>query len=203
MSRVSKFFTSRIIIFCIQFLILSIFLFLFQYIFIINFDVSISDDHRWIIQFLGNYILYDDVFSFLFIFVIWISISFLPIIIFKDVKKSYTINLTTFFFPNFFFYVFLERYSKIYFTQNFSSLLVKTLILGFSIVIISIGSSLILKNLKYFKKQINIEDIKLIAREIKTFCPNCGTEFNSIPEFCYKCNRRIIPNNEDNIGQKK
>jgi len=201
--KIKRIFESKVLLFCIQILILILILYFSKYTFYIDFDPNISEERKWVIQNLGNLILYDDVTSFLFIFIMWILISLLPILIFRSIKKSYTMNLTTFFFPNFFFYVFLERYSKNYFNANFSSLLIKTIIIGIIIVIFSIGLSLILKSFKHFKKETNLEDLKLIKSEIKTICPNCGTKFNSIPEFCYNCNTKITQDNEDYFGKNK
>ena len=186
----------KIINFILQIFILSLFIYVFDYKFEITFDGNISKERRDIIQFLANYIMFDsnNISGVQFIFLSWIIISFIPIINFDDYKTTYSMNLYTFFFPNFFFYIFLYRYSPNYFHSRFSTLIIQTLILGVIIVVFSIGISFILNKTIRHKSKAQFEDFKKIVEKIKYTCPNCGTEFNSIPKYCYNCLKELETN---------
>ncbi len=176
---------------------------IFQYNSQIEFTSSISEERKLIIQLLSNYIVYNNNFGFMYIYFTWILVSLLPIFIFNDFKKAYSMNLLVFFFPNFFFYVFYYRYSETYFNALFPSLITKTIILAITIVIISIGLSLILKFIKHFSKDTKQENLKQIELQNKITCQNCGTEFNSIPKYCYNCNNLLTNDLGENFGNKK
>jgi len=150
--------------------------------------MGVTGEHQAIIQFLANYILFDNLSGLLFIYVIWILVSLIPIFIFNNFQKAYSMNLLTFFFPNFFLYVFLSRYSPEYFNSNFQFHFLHTILLGIVIVGISILLSLLLKKIKKLKIELQIEDLHAIASRSKSLCPYCGTKFESIPKFCYVCN---------------
>ena len=201
--KIKNYFKNKFVLFIIQILILSILMSNFQYNSQIEITSSISKDLNLIIQLLSNYIIYNNNFGLMYIYITWILVSLMPIFIFNDFKKAYSMNLLAYFFPNFFFYVFYYRYSEIYFNTLFPSLIVKTIILGITIVIISIGLSLILKSIKYFNKEIKEENLKQIELENKIKCQNCGTEFNSIPKYCYKCNNLLTNELGEYIGNKK
>jgi len=189
--NMGKYFKSKLILFIIQIIILTIFIYIFHYSFNINFDIDITVDRARIIQFLANYIMFEGLTDFLFILLVWILISLIPILIIKDAQKTYLMNLTTFFFPNFFFYVFLLRYSPQYFNNNFTQLFLKTFMVAIIIVLFSIGLSIILKIFTGSRTEIREEELDVIVSNIKTKCPNCGTEFNSTPKYCYKCNSEL------------
>jgi uncharacterized membrane protein (DUF485 family) len=178
---------SKVILFFIQFLVLSLFIYFFNYNFEIDFDSGILEERRIIIQFLSNYVWYNPNSAIYFVYLVWLITSLIPIFILNDLKKSASLNITTFFLPNFFSYVFLSRYSPNYFNANFLNLFTKTIILGIFILVLSIGLSYILKVCTKNKEEQKV-DIEVIANLNKITCPNCGTEFNSIPKFCYKCN---------------
>ncbi len=192
MNRFS-FFKIKLVNFMIQILILSLFIYLFDYEFKINFDKKISKERRDIIQFLANYIMFntENSFSVYLIIIAWIIVSLIPIINYKDYKSAYSMNLSTFFFPNFFFFLFLYRYSPNYYNAYFNTLLTHTLIIGFCIVIESIGITFLLKKIKKSKIDTQFEDLKLLVKKSSTKCPKCGTEFNSIPQYCYNCLEEI------------
>lgn len=193
-------FKFKVVNFIIQILILSLFIYIFNYEYTINFDKEISKERRDIIQFLANYIMFDpnDLSGLYFIYLSWIFISLIPIINFDDFKTVYSMNLYTFFFPNFFFYVFLYRYSPNYFHLHFSTLFVQTIILGLCIIIFSIGISFILNKTIRHKSKAQFEDFKKIVENIRFKCPYCGTEFNSIPKYCYNCLKELKTNENIN-----
>lgn len=195
-----KIIRSRIFIFIIQFLILSLFIIYSGYKFNIIFDNPPNEptiEQKVVTQFLANYVLFNTISELVFIYSIWILVSLIPIFIYINYKKAYSMNLITFFFPNFFLYIFLSRYSTVYFNSNFQFHLLHTILLGIVITGISIGCSIGLnKILKYIKKD-QIEIIDSIVKEGQIVCPNCGIKFESIPKYCYKCNR-ILTTPEDN-----
>jgi len=187
---------NKVILVTIQFLILSLMINGFNHSYQITFDTKTTIEQQIIIQFLANYVIFDDIGGMTFIGIIWIIVSLLPIIIFFDFKKAYSTNLSTFFFLNFFFYVFLYKHSPNFFSMHFPTLITNTLLLGSIIILISIGLSIVLK---YFKKPWEMKKQEQFSQnngKSLMVCPQCGTEFQSIPMFCYNCNAKIV-NGED------
>ena len=191
-------FRSRIILFSIQILLLSLFIYSIGYYIEIDLEIGISMEQEIIIQILANYTLFNDLSGLFFLYISWILVSLLPIFIYNNFQKAYSMNLMTFFFPNFFLYVFLRRYSREYFNAYFQFHFLHTLLLGFVIIGFSIGLSLILKKVSKVKTEPQIEDLFIMASMNKIVCPNCGTEFDSTPKFCYNCNTDLtmLINNE-------
>ncbi|MFX1588183.1 MAG: hypothetical protein ACFFC1_08510 [Promethearchaeota archaeon] len=195
--KLPRIFENKFIIISIQFLILSLFLLIFKYHFDIAFDSPTSEVHRHIIQILANYILYSSWSELIFIYLVWILISLIPIFIYRNLRKAYSTNLLTFFFPNFFFYVFLSRYSPDYFDLEFPNLIIKSIVLCIIIISISIGLSFLLNRLSKKDLTITKEDLEVIQKETTMICPTCGTKFKSIPKYCYKCNTKLIKDNKE------
>jgi len=193
-------FKTKIMNFIIQILLLSLFIYLYKYRFNIIFDTGITEERKFIIQLIANYVMVDinNASSVQFIYVSWTLVSLFPIFIFNDYKKSYSLNLTTFFFPNFFFYVFIYRYSPNYFNSNFQTLIIQTIILGLFIVSLSFGLTFLLKRIRKPEYEVQVEDLKIIKQKNRIACPHCGTEFESIPKYCYNCSKEIAiaTNNE-------
>jgi len=181
---------------------LSLFLFCFEYKFSINFDIDASNAQKKITQFIVNYVLFDNLTGLLFIYLIWILVSFIPIFLYNNYKKAYSMNIMTFFFPNFFGFIFLKRYSHEYFSSKFSFHLLHSILLIIFIIMISIGGTLTLNKIIKGKAEERIEDLHVVISNIKSKCPNCGTEFNSTPIYCYNCNTRLIIKSEENVGIK-
>lgn len=191
MNTLSKVFKSKIVVFLLQFFILSLLIYLFAHEFHIDFDKNITRERADIIQFLANYVMFDGSVGLIFIYSSWLFVSTISIFILLDYKKAYSMNLTTFFLPNFFFYVFLYRYSPIYFNSYFPTLFTQSIILGLMIVMVSIGLSLIIKKIIKPKTNSRFKEIIRIESEYKYKCPFCATEFNSKPKYCYNCNNQI------------
>jgi len=190
--KILKIIRSKIIIFLIQLALLSLFLIIFEYTFEIGFDSSISTDRRQIIQFLANYIMFEGLNDTLLIYGLWLLVATIPIIIHRNVKKVYSMNLLTFFFPNFFFYVFLSRYSPLYFSENFGKLFLNTIILALVLISYSIILSFIVNYFwKTTKKEENFKLLE-IDKKVVSVCPQCGTKFDSKPLYCYNCNAKLI-----------
>ncbi|MFX0034451.1 MAG: hypothetical protein ACFE9I_02275 [Candidatus Hermodarchaeota archaeon] len=190
--KIIEFFRSRIILFIIQVLLLSLLIYSIGYKYDISFDVETSKEQKLIIQFLADYIFFDNIFGLFFIYLCWIIVSLIPIFVYFDFKKAYSMNIMTYFFINFFTYTFLYHYSNNYFHVHFLFHFLQTILLGITIVGLSIGLSLILKKLTKIKVKGQIEDLSILASRAKIKCPKCGTEFESIPKFCYKCNSELF-----------
>ncbi|TXT63786.1 MAG: conserved membrane protein of unknown function [Promethearchaeota archaeon] len=178
---------SKIIIFIIQFSLLSLLIFGFRYDFQIEFDSGITTERQQIIQFLANYLHFIDIFGLLFIGGVWIGISLIPIVIYQEPRSAATANLKIFFFLNFFFYVFSSRYTPIYFNAQLWDLLTKTLILGIIIIGISISLSYGIGKLTEPTEETHLENLREIAKSTISKCPNCGEKYYSKPKYCYKC----------------
>jgi len=189
-------------LFCIQILCLIIFISISNYKLQIEFDPSASEQ-QFIIQFLANMILYNNSFGFVYINLTWIIVSLIPILTFSDYKKAYSMNLTTFFFPNFFFYVFYWRYSETYFTSHFPTFIIQSIILGITIAFTSIALSLILKFIKSSRIKTNVEILEQIEQLNTIECSKCGTKFDSIPKYCFNCNNLITKELGENGGKEK
>ncbi len=195
MMKIETLFKSKLMVFCIQILILLIFSVIFNYRIQIDFDLSTdprAGEQHFIIQFLANIILYNTTFGFLYISITWVIISLLPILIFNNYRKAYSMNLTTFFFPNFFFYVFYWRYSITSFSSVLPTFLVETITLAITILIISIGLSLLFKLIKNFENDEDKVNMTKIELKNRSECPQCGAKFDSKPKYCYNCNSRLI-----------
>lgn len=192
MEKIRNVIQKKIIIFLIQFIILSIFIFSLGYKFKISFDSGILPERELIIQFLANYIMFDGAIQFFFLFLMWIIPIMIPILLFKSYKKATIMNMTSFFFPNFFFFVFLARYSINYYNSNILFLLFNTIILGIIIVLISLGGTFIIK--EFIKTDETLLDIDLDPNNsnFQYVCVKCGTEFRSKPKYCYNCLNKII-----------
>jgi len=198
--KILDIFRIRIVIFAIQFLILSLFVFIQSYNINLEFDAGIIKERELIIQFLANYVLFDKLSGLFFVYIIWFTVSLIPIFAYIDFKKAYSMNLLAFFFLNFFLYVFLSRYSSEYFNSNFQFHFINTILLGIFIVGISITLSIILKKITENRRKPQSADLEAIARSISTKCPECGTEFDSRPKICYNCNTDLTIKSEDING---
>ena len=191
---------SRLVIFLIQLSILLLTINLVEYKYELNLLLfpkpeETTEEQMVIIDWLANYILYDDWNDLFFMYSIWLLISILPVLIYNNYKQAYSMNFLTFFFSNFFFYAFLRNYYLPYFNATFLNLFIKTIILGITMILFSIGLSFALKVIR--RPKIHQEDLHLIAESIKSKCPNCGTEFNSTPKVCYNCNMKLTRKPED------
>ena len=87
--KILDFFRSRVVIFLIQIAVLSLFIYGMGYTFYVNLDVGILIEREMIIQFLANYVLFDDLSGLCFIYVGWILISLIPIMFYNNFKKAY------------------------------------------------------------------------------------------------------------------
>ncbi|MBY9017533.1 MAG: zinc ribbon domain-containing protein [Candidatus Lokiarchaeota archaeon] len=189
---------NKVVLIIIQFLILSLMIYGFNHSYQITFSITTPIEQQIIIQYLANYVIFDDIDGMIFIGLIWIIISLLPILIFFDIKKAYSTNLSTFFFLNFFFYVFLFNNDKDVFDIHFPTLITNTLLLGFTIVVVSVGLSIVLKYLKKPWEMKKQEKFSQDNGKSLMVCPQCGTEFQSIPMFCYNCNTKLVNGDDAN-----
>ena len=200
MNNINKIIKNKLTIFLIQILIITLIISIFGYNFSLNFDSTTLLEQKIIIQILANHVMFAEITSLVFIYILWISVSLIPIFLFVDYKKSYSMNLTTFFFPNFFFYVFYSHHSPVSFQSTFPLFFPRTIILGFILVVFSFGLTYILKIIKKSKRVSQDKNLKPIDFTSKYTCPKCGTEFNSIPKYCYNCLNEL---NKDEFTNEK
>ena len=139
----------------------------------------------------------------IFIYMSWIVVSLIPDFLHNNFRKAYSMNLMTFFFPNFFVYTFLYQHSVNYFNSNFLFHLLQTILIGLVVTLISLIISLSLKKIRKVNIGAQLEDMQIVANSIKSKCSNCGTEFDSTPTFCYNCNSKIILKPEENVEFRK
>lgn len=192
-----KILRSKLVIFSVQFVLLSLFIYTSNYSFQINFDPTITPERQVIIQFLGNYIFYKDISTLLFLAGIWIGISLIPILVFKDPRTATSANIKILFFLNFFFFVFLYRYSSSYFNKELWNLFLKAFILAGIVIIFSVVLSYGIKKLIQPKEETHIENLKKITKLTTSTCPNCGAKFQSNPKYCYKCLTELSKSKEN------
>ncbi|MFX1572985.1 MAG: hypothetical protein ACFFB0_09565 [Promethearchaeota archaeon] len=196
---------SKIVIFIIQIIIFSMLIYIFNYRYVLNLQLypptpDTTEDQIKVIEFLGTYLMYEDLNDAIFIYLCWSLISIIPVLIYYDYVKAFKMNFATFLIFNFFFYVFLYRHLNYYFKENFIIIFTKTYLTAILITVLSIETSLILNKFRKHKIEEELEDLQIIVRRIITKCPKCGAEFNSVPQFCYNCNTRIIKDREKNGG---
>lgn len=194
---ISKIIKSKIGIFTLQAAILSIFIFGFNYSFPIAFDSGITYERAMIIQLLGNYILVATPSDALFLYGVWTLAAIIPIILLRDARRAFGANLKLCFFPNFFFYLFLSRFSPSYFNSTWLVLFVPFLLFAIPILVLSVMVPKVYHKLKLGDSEAKSHQIRKIAEENRTICPNCGAEFESVPIFCYKCSTRLIPQEKE------
>lgn len=199
---ISKIIKSKIGIFILQVILLSLFIFGFDYSFPIAFDAGITPKRELIIQFLGNYILIDNYIDALFLYGVWALVSLLPVVILNDSRRALGANLKLLFFPNFFFYLFLSRYSPNYFNSNWLFLLLPFLLFAITIIILTVIIPKLYNKLKATSHEAQMHELRKIAEENRKKCPNCGAEFDSSPLFCYKCSTRLNPLENNNQKEK-
>lgn len=120
----------------------------------------------------------------------WFIAAFIGGLISRSWKGAIVISLITGFVLSLTWLFFMWRYLPNYynnFVSTRSSLIFlgQTLGTGLFLGFISIGACVLGAYLTSPHKQA-IEESPI--KEIKSVCPNCGTEFQSKPKFCYKCN---------------
>jgi hypothetical protein len=136
----------------------------------------------------------------------WLLVSLIPILTNLNYKKAYSTNLLTFFVLNFFVYVFLFvprqnqdiKVTRDFFNSNFMPLLWNSIILGLAIITFSIFLSLLLQRIKSTRLGKNVAD-QILSNEPLIICPKCGTEYDSIPLYCYNCNFKLTSDEIDSI----
>jgi uncharacterized membrane protein (DUF485 family) len=199
---ISKIIKSKIGIFILQVITLSLFIFGFDYSIPIAFDSGITPERELIIQFLGNYILIDNYIDALFLYGVWALVTLLPIVILNDSRRAFGANLKLLFFPNFFFYLFLSRYSPNYFNSKWLILLTPFLLFAITIIFLSVAIPKLYHTLNPTNHEAQMHELRKIAEENRKKCPTCGAEFDSSPLFCYKCSTRLHSLENENQKEK-
>ncbi len=191
MNKLRVILEKKIVIFIMQFSFLSLLLQVGDYHVNLLFDEGIIEVRRTIISFLGRLIIYQTHHDFLFLNACWMFISLIPSLLYLDYKKATSMNLTTFFIPNFFFYIFFSRYSPDYFSMYFTKFFLQTIIMGLIIISFSIASALVLLKIKNFFATTWRKEANKVELNIQSKCPYCGTEFQSMPKICYNCSKEL------------
>ena len=203
--KISSFLKKKTVSFIFQFILLTLIIYIFNYSFQIEFKPSTEIEQRVIIQFLANYVLFLGFNGTLFMYLTWLLVSLVPILTNLNYKKAYSSNLLTFFVLNFFAYVFLFvprqnqdiKVTSDFFNSNFVPLLWNTIILGLTITIFSIFLSLLFQRIKATRLEKNATN-QILDNKPLIICPKCGTEFDSIPLYCYNCNSKLTSDEIDN-----
>ena len=203
--KISSFLKKKTVSFILQFILLTVIIYIFNYSFQIEFDPNTEIEQREIIQFLANYVLFLGFNGTIFMYLTWLLVSLVPILTNLNYKKAYSSNLLTFFVLNFFVYVFLfvprqhqdMKVTSDFFNSSFVLLLWNTIILGLMIVIFSIFLSLLFQRIKAAHLEKSATNQILNDKPLIT-CPKCGTEFDSIPLYCYNCNSKLTSDEIDN-----
>ena len=203
--KISSFFKKRTVSFIFQFILLTLIIYIFNYSFQIEFDPNTEIEQRVIIQFLANYVLFLGFNGTLFMYLTWLLVSLVPILTNLNYKKAYSSNLLTFFVLNFFAYVFLFvprqnqdiKVTSDFFNSNFVPLLWNTIILGLTIIAFSIFLSLLFQRIRAAHLENNAAN-QILDNKPLIICPKCGTEFDSIPLYCYNCNSKLTSDEIDN-----
>lgn len=190
--QLQHFIESKMFLFFVQTAVLYGLSRIMQYGWAIPFDESTSTVHRDIIQSLANFFLIVAQSSKpLFPYLAWSLAALIPILIYRTAKQAYSLNLLTFFLYNFFFYVFLERYSPDFYYAKVGELLIQTVILGIYLFILSLGVGTALERWGQENKKDIQANLEKLIEENKSICPHCGTKFESTPEYCYNCSKKI------------
>ena len=200
--KLSSFFKKKTVSFILQFVLLTLIIFLSNYSFQIDFKPNTIIEQRIIIQFLANLVLFRGISDTVFMYITWLIISLIPILINFNFKKAYSSNLLSFFILNFFVYVFLfnkdMRVTSDFFTVNFIPLIVNSILLGLTITIYSIFLSILLNKIKSARVEKKVSE-NVVNENPLIICPKCGTKFDSIPLYCYNCNSKLTSDEIDSI----
>jgi hypothetical protein len=200
--KLSSFFKKKTVSFILQFILLTLIIFSSNYSFQIDFKPDTIIEQRIIIQFLANLVLFRGINDTIFMYLTWLIVSLIPILSNFNFKKAYSSNLLSFFILNFFVYVFLfnkdMRVTNDFFTVNFIPLIVNSILLGLTITIYSIFLSILLNKIKSARLEKKVSE-KVVDENPLIICPKCGTEFDSIPLYCYNCNSKLTSDEIDSI----
>ncbi len=190
MTDLRTIFQSKIVILICQFSLLSAITYGFGHVFAIQFDASIHPVQQASVQFLANYIFFEGTPELIIVYLAWTIALLIPVFVFNASRKTLFSVLTLFFLLNFFFYVFLSRYSPLYYSAHSQELITKTIFLGLYVSVVSACLPLLSK--RFFKsKGEQIKDIQKVNFKDTYYCPHCNTEFKSLPLYCYNCLEKI------------
>lgn len=190
-NTLSKIVHTKVFTFILQMSILVLLIYVLNYNFRIDYDEGILMERMLIIQYLANLVSFKDIDGLIIILFSWILIGVFPVFLFNHYKKILSMNLLTFFMPNFFFYVFLNKYSRNYFINNFPVLFLNTVLVSVILSISSVMLGLVRMELSKSKSKDQSENLKKVSEKNKTVCPECGAKFESIPQFCYNCSKKL------------
>lgn len=166
-------------------------------------DSTILNEQKIIIEFLLSYFIADIPFQYdsaLFnIYLGWTIGVLFGSLILANPKKSLT-NITILIsLISYFLLIFGFRHSPNYFNYIFPQLFIQIIsLLIYNCLISFMASFFIEKIYQKIKSDENYElKIEILAKNNKIKCPHCGTEYESIPLYCYNCSKKIKRNNEN------
>lgn len=188
----------KILVFLVQIALLIVLHYLLGFKYSITFDSGITQQRKEIIQFIGNLFLFvNDLSQIYIVLIVWSILSLISVFAFRDYKKAYSLNISTFFVLNFFFYIFLSRYSEKFYESHVFEILFQSILVGAYIIIFSLITVYLFKkahNSITIREPVNLETL---AEKNRGKCPHCGTKFESIPKYCYNCLKLVnIPEAE-------
>ncbi len=197
-----KFLKSRFIIIFLMIIIISILIFSLNGRISLPLDSFILDEQKLIIEILASYFLAEIPIQFnqalINIYLAWTLGALFASLILANPKKTLTNITILIFFISFFLLIFGFRHSPNYFTSFFPQIFIHIIFLSIYISLFSFISAFFIEKIyKKFQKSENHEiRLEVLARSNKIKCPHCGTEYESVPLYCYNCLKKIKSNNE-------
>ena len=201
-----KFLENRFIIISLTTIIISFLIFSLNGKIRLPLDSDILDERKIIIEILSSYFSADfsaeipfqfnqALFNF---YLAWSLGALFASLILANPKKSATNSIILVFFICYFLLIFGFRYSPDYFNLIFPQLFIQILFLVIYSSLFSFISAYFFEKIyKKFQKRENHErNREALAKSNRIKCPYCGTEYESIPLYCYNCSKKIESNNK-------
>lgn len=160
------------------------------------------DEQKLIIEILASYFLAEIHITFnqalINIYLAWTLGALFASLILANPKKTLTNTTILIFFISFFLLIFGFRHFPNYFTLFFPQIFIHIIFLLIYVSLFSFISAFFIEKIyKIFQKSENHEiRLEALARSNKIKCPHCGTEYESVPHYCYNCLKKIKSNNE-------
>jgi len=197
-----KFLKNRFIIIFLMIIIISLLIFSLNGRIILPLDLIILDERKLIIEILASYFLAEIPIQFnqtlINIYFAWTLGALFSSLILANPKKSLTNTIILAIFISYFLLIFGFRHSPNYFNSFFPQIFIQIIFLLIYISLFSFVSAFFIEKIyqKFQKSENHKIRIEVLASSNKIKCPHCGTEYESIPLYCYNCLKKIKSNNE-------